>query len=385
MRVKKWRFCYAAISLFLTLFLCYFGIGGYAVSQEDGAEINCSDWAYDSLVESRALGFGPTEEELWTRDMAAPMNRCMFFRHVMRFVAVQQGCGTDALVMIACHYNTEKSELGVPLDPFPEEAAGGETNALYHLGIVKGRGDGTLDLAAEITRQEACAVLVRTYRLYGRELPECEGQSDFTDFAQIGVWAVKDVCALTGAGIIKGYEDGCFGPNDPITTEQCLMMLLRMDKELPVSRRQGNVPALYTYEQYMQVLREREEAEGYSLVATQLVEGPVATFVRMEEQGVPRAKVYLYLVYRSGRIRTLGGMGTCMGVCQTGNGTVTFGLETQEPHFSLDGGTFYCTIPLKKEIPDPIKRPSALHGHEAGIYQVTVDVETGQAQVARQK
>ncbi|SED06819.1 S-layer homology domain-containing protein [Paenibacillus sp. GP183] len=47
----------------------------------------------------------------------------------------------------------------------------------------------------------------------------------FTDTAKIGAWAQKAVAQAVKAGIIKGYEDGSFGPDAQITRAEMAVML----------------------------------------------------------------------------------------------------------------------------------------------------------------
>ena len=64
-----------------------------------------------------------------------------------------------------------EDSYGQPVSAFSDADGLGYLTALYHLGAVKGRGDGTFDLGGELTRQEAATFLARTYAAYGGELP----------------------------------------------------------------------------------------------------------------------------------------------------------------------------------------------------------------------
>jgi hypothetical protein len=52
------------------------------------------------------------------------------------------------------------------------------------------------------------------------------GSSSFTDVAS-SAWYYGYIQTATGYGIIKGYDNGTFGPNDTITREQAMTMIAR--------------------------------------------------------------------------------------------------------------------------------------------------------------
>ncbi|MCR2806636.1 S-layer homology domain-containing protein [Paenibacillus soyae] len=57
------------------------------------------------------------------------------------------------------------------------------------------------------------------------ELPEAEGQASFADDAEIGEWAKGAVASAAGAGFIQGYKDGTFRPNAPISRAAMAKMI----------------------------------------------------------------------------------------------------------------------------------------------------------------
>ena len=71
--------------------------------------------------------------------------------------------------------------------------------------------------------------------LYRLEEPENQRlKQDFVDVAA-GAWYEKPVAWGAQAGIITGYENGAFGPNDAITREQLAAMLFRYGKTISIS------------------------------------------------------------------------------------------------------------------------------------------------------
>lgn len=61
-----------------------------------------------------------------------------------------------------------------------------------------------------------------TWRIPG----DTASEKSFKDVKQ-GAWYYNAVIWAADNGIVKGYEDGCFYPNRPITREQMVTMLYR--------------------------------------------------------------------------------------------------------------------------------------------------------------
>lgn len=89
-------------------------------------------------------------------------------------------------------------------------------------GFVKGYEDGTFKPNATLTRAEFAVMIARAFDLQGESfLPE------FTDEAEIGLWARNEVALAIEAGIIRGYTDGSFQPNKPINRSELVAMVVR--------------------------------------------------------------------------------------------------------------------------------------------------------------
>jgi methionine-rich copper-binding protein CopC len=73
----------------------------------------------------------------------------------------------------------------------------------------------------EVSRAQFATFLVRAL---GITLEDYEGT--FTD-VQSGKWYTESIEAAARAGIVTGYSDGTFGPNDKITREQMAVMIMR--------------------------------------------------------------------------------------------------------------------------------------------------------------
>ena len=88
-------------------------------------------------------------------------------------------------------------------------------------GLMSGTSAAAFDPDGTMTR----AMLAQTlYRAAGS--PAVSDSDSFTDTAE-GAWYADAVLWATQAGVISGYGDGRFGPNDPVSREQIAVILWR--------------------------------------------------------------------------------------------------------------------------------------------------------------
>jgi hypothetical protein len=85
------------------------------------------------------------------------------------------------------------------------------------LGIIKGYEDDTFRAHATITRAEFASMLVRALGL------TTEDDSDYIDTE--GHWAADAIATLKKIGIVNGYLDGTFKPDQTITRAETVAML----------------------------------------------------------------------------------------------------------------------------------------------------------------
>lgn len=87
---------------------------------------------------------------------------------------------------------------------------------MYEKGLLMGYSDRTFRPENKLTRAELCTVLCRYL-----ELEPVNSQS-FTD---VKGWYAGNIGALSKAGIVDGYKDGTFRPNQNITREEMAVLL----------------------------------------------------------------------------------------------------------------------------------------------------------------
>lgn len=88
-------------------------------------------------------------------------------------------------------------------------------------GLMRGVSGGKFLPDGSTTRAQLVTIL---WRLEGS--PETTGAVRFGDTAD-GAWYTEAVRWAAGCGVVKGYDNGCFGPNDAVTREQMAAILYR--------------------------------------------------------------------------------------------------------------------------------------------------------------
>lgn len=94
-------------------------------------------------------------------------------------------------------------------------------------GLIMGRDEHRFAPADPITRQEL-AVLLRRYMVWRGMSLEGQETHAFTDAAAIPSWASQAVDEVSRAGLLIGYPDGSFGPQQPLTRAQSATLLHRL-------------------------------------------------------------------------------------------------------------------------------------------------------------
>lgn len=96
------------------------------------------------------------------------------------------------------------------------------------MGIIQGFGDGTFGPNYYITRQDICVLLYRYLTEY-RELTLSSTAQTFVDNKDIAGYAKTAVYAMKNIGVVNGYENNCFYPNDYATRAEVATMFTKLD------------------------------------------------------------------------------------------------------------------------------------------------------------
>ena len=97
-------------------------------------------------------------------------------------------------------------------------------NGLAMRGMISGRDQYTFDPNANITRAEYCQILMGAINALG-----ANGESTFADVPSTA-WYYNAVSVASQLGIVSGYGDGNFGPNDLITRQDMALMTYKTAK-----------------------------------------------------------------------------------------------------------------------------------------------------------
>ncbi len=100
-------------------------------------------------------------------------------------------------------------------------------NNLVTRGAIKGYPDGTFRPDATITRAEFTTVVVKAFNFAnsnGRVFSDTSGH-----------WAKDYIATATAAGIVGGYNNSIFGPNDPVTREQMAAIVVKAANLTPAA------------------------------------------------------------------------------------------------------------------------------------------------------
>lgn len=92
---------------------------------------------------------------------------------------------------------------------------GPQLNRDDHVAYIMGYPDGTVQPEGEITRAEACTIFFRLLTDSSRDYYFSK-TNDYSDVNR-GDWFNNAISTLSNAGIVTGYNDGTFRPNQPIT------------------------------------------------------------------------------------------------------------------------------------------------------------------------
>ncbi len=113
---------------------------------------------------------------------------------------------------------------------------------LNKLEIVTGFEDGTFKPEDGVTRAEMAALIARI-----QGFGETAKASAVTGFKDVPAthWASGYIANAAGMGIINGYGDGNFGPEDPVLYEQAVKMIMATLGYTPYANENGGYPAGY--------------------------------------------------------------------------------------------------------------------------------------------
>jgi hypothetical protein len=348
-------------ALAVTLALLITGLSPALAAQEEGVQTQgASDWAVEELARAASVGLVP--EELMG-NWQQPITRAEFAQLAVRYLAVEYGYEDDgAFVNDYLTYNRDRNGefwgdeefgdgltwwerfsaagSGHYLTDLPEGEPGTYIKAAYSIGIVNGKGDGSIyDPEGSITRQEAACMLMRSYRVLDREDYRVPLYSKFQDYDQMGTWAIDDMGAAVGLGVMNGVSDSLFDPTGTYTREQAVTTFLRLHESAPVSAVKGNITPMQEAA-YARMLDEvLSRGQNQSAAVEFRADTDSCTVVAVSVFGGMHFYPELWLVRRDGTSDILWSGATADWSMSEDERTFTFTAEGDTYQVELPGGT----------------------------------------------
>ena len=181
--------------------------GAYQPISATGEPVD--EWALNLVNEAIADGLMP--DHLKGQDLREPITRAQFAALTVRLYEAVSGQTIPALAQ-------EENPFTDTTDP--------EILKAYSMGFTAGVSATTFGPGELLTREQAAVMLCAVYRSLGGSISG--GTAEFTDGEEISSWAQESVFFMAQTGIVAGYGDGRFGPQDTAQRQACLIMALRI-------------------------------------------------------------------------------------------------------------------------------------------------------------
>lgn len=256
--MKKQRILSALLALCIVFSLVPTAL---AEKADDFTDVSRSDWYYQFVdyVTSKGYFNGVADKTFAPADN---MTRAMFVTVLFRFHGAKGDSSQSAFVDVA-----------------PGEWYTDAINWAAANRIVDGVGNGKFAPNDPITRAQMCTMIERYLDLYRKAwkvtLPETGSVSVMVDESAIPAYALAAVKQCQRHGLVNGFEDGTFRPNDLSTRAQVAAVIYRMS-HLVQNAKPDNTPSVnppvnppvtaYTYALYF-------DANGGTLIGA----SPVST------------------------------------------------------------------------------------------------------------
>lgn len=209
--MKKQRILSALLALCIVFSLVPTAL---AEKADDFTDVSRSDWYYQFVdyVTSKGYFNGVADKTFAPADN---MTRAMFVTVLFRFHGAKGDSSQSAFVDVA-----------------PGEWYTAAINWAAANKIVDGVGNGKFAPNDPITRAQMCTMIERYLDLYRKAwkvtLPESGSLSVMVDESAIPAWALAAVKQCQRHGLVNGFEDGTFRPNDLSTRAQVAAVIYRM-------------------------------------------------------------------------------------------------------------------------------------------------------------
>lgn len=100
-------------------------------------------------------------------------------------------------------------------------------NAAADAGIINGIGENVFGIGMNISRQDMAVIAQRCLE-YAQIVPVIDKSAEFADEENISDYARSAVASLTSAGILSGFEDNTFRPQESVSRAQAAVVVHRL-------------------------------------------------------------------------------------------------------------------------------------------------------------
>ena len=132
--------------------------------------------------------------------------------------------GADVVNSTDTDSTTSETQTVSTFPDVPASASYAEAvKVLSEAGIIQGDANGKFNPEQTVTRAQATAFLCRMLGI--EETAKVKKSTKFSDVPQ-SYWASGYVAAIADQGVISGFTDGTFKPNNPVTYAQMIKLLV---------------------------------------------------------------------------------------------------------------------------------------------------------------
>ncbi|USG63317.1 S-layer homology domain-containing protein [Brevibacillus ruminantium] len=173
---------------------------------------------------------------------------------VLKSKTARTGLAGAVLAGMLAVTNTGLAASSLPLSDIAQNAQKNAILKLNYAGVLKGYTDGTFRPGQEVTRAEFAKIAVLALGFTDEQANMLKGKTVFKDLPA-DHWATGYINLAVSQGIIKGYPDGTFKPNNNVKVAEALTVYVQGLKI--------NVPASTTSEWYHPYLLEANKTGLY--------------------------------------------------------------------------------------------------------------------------
>jgi len=177
--------------------------------------------------------------------------------------------------------DTGDEDIAEPFEDIDGHWAEEYINDLREKGIISGKSEGIFMPDALITRAELTKIALLAF---GFEVPESVDEKPFPD-VEINAWYARYIAAAEINGVVDGYPDGTFMPNQVINRVEALKVLLeaaRLDLDSAPTATFPDTEADAWYSKYINYAIQYAIVSGYSSGEDEGNFGPANNITRAE-------------------------------------------------------------------------------------------------------